>query len=100
MKLLLSYGATPHKPINLFAKFAQYSQIYASDYESWTSKTFLPRNTIRLLLRSINRQKQIPLPEEINEMIVNFALADEVQEWEQFKKNNPDVATLARIELP
>ena len=67
IKLLLSYGATPHKPINLFIRFKKYSQIYAQRYESWICKT---------------------------------APADEVREWEQFKKDNPDVAALARIELP
>ncbi len=100
MKFLLSHGATPHKPINLFKQFAQYSQIYAPGYESWIYKTFVSRNTIMSLLRLVGKQIKVPLPEEINEMIVNFALADEVQEWEQFKKNNPNIAALARIELP
>ena len=103
MKLLLSHGATPHKPINLFSEHGKYSQIYAQRYESWICKTFLSRKTIALLLSLIGRQKitDTPLlPKDICNLIADYALADEVQEWEQFKNDNPDVAALARIELP
>ena len=103
MKLLLSHGATPHKPINLFSEHGKYSQIYAQRYESWICKTFLSRKTIALLLSLIGRQKitDTPLlPKDICNLIADYALADEVQEWEQFKNDHPDVAALARIELP
>ncbi len=103
IKLLLSYGATPHKPINLFVKCPRHSQRYAQRYESWLGKTFVSRKNITFLLSLIGRQKatDIPLlPKDMRNLIARYALADEVQEWEQFKKENPDVAVLARIELP
>ena len=103
IKLLLSYGATPHTPINLFAKYRRYSQTYAQRYESWIYKTFVSRKIIETLLSFIGRKKiaDTPLlPKDMRNLIANYALADEVQEWEQFKKENPDVAVLARIELP
>ncbi len=119
IKLLLSHGATPHKPINLFIRFKKYSQTYAQRYESWICKTFLPRKTIALLLSLIGRKKitDTPLlPKDICNLIANAALSDQerereessqnsnhqdpVLEWEQFKNDNPDVAALARIELP
>ncbi len=103
IKLLLSYGATPHKPINLFVRYPRHSQRYAQRYESWICKTFLPRKTITFLLSLIGRQKitDTPLlPKDMRNLIASYALANEVQEWEQFKKDNPDVAALARIELP
>ncbi len=103
IKLLLSHGATPHKPINLFKKFTHYSQTYAQRYESWICKTFVSRKIIVTLLSFIGRKKiaDTPLlPKDMRNLIANYALADEVQEWEQFKKENPDVAVLARIELP
>ncbi len=103
IKLLLSHGATPYKPINLFVKYEKYSQTYAQRYESWICKTFVSRKVIVTLLSLIGRKKttDIPLlPKDMRNLIANYALADEVQEWEQFKKDNPDVAALARIELP
>ncbi len=119
MKLLLSYGATPHKPINLFVEYPHYSQTYAQRYESWICKTFVSRKTIALLLSLIGRQKitDIPLlPKDMRNLIADYAISDQerereessqnrnyidpVREWEQFKKENPDVAELARIELP
>ncbi len=119
MKLLLSYGATPHKPINLFATYEKYSQTYAQRYESWICKTFVSRKTIALLLSLIGRKKttDIPLlPKDMRNLIADYAISDQererekssqnsnhqdpVQEWEQFKKDNPDIAALARIELP
>ncbi len=100
IKLLLSYGATPHKPINLFAEYEQYSQTYAQRYESWICKTFVSRKNIVTLLSLIGKRIKVPLPKDMRNLIANYALADEVQEWEQFKKDNPDVAELARIELP
>ena len=103
MKLLLSYGATPHKPINLFVRYPRHSQRYAQRYESWLCKTFVSRKTIVRLLSFIGR-KQITdtplLPKDMRNLIADYALADEVQEWEQFKKDNQDVAKLARIKLP
>ncbi len=117
--LLLSYGATPHKPINLFVKYPRYSQTYAQRYESWICKTFVSRKTITRLLSLIGRKKiaDTPLlPKDICNLIANYAISDQerereessqnpnyidpVLEWEQFKKDNPDVAALARIELP
>ncbi len=119
IKLLLSHGATPHKPINLFKKFAHYSQTYAQRYESWICKTFVSRKIIVTLLSFIGRQKitDIPLlPKDMRNLIADYAISDQekerekssqnsgyqdpVLEWEQFKKNNPKIAALARIELP
>ena len=119
MKLLLSYGATPHKPINLFFKHEQYSQIYAEGYESWLCKTFVSCKVIVTLLSLIGRRKitDTPLlPKDMRNLIADYAISDQererekssqnsgyedpVQEWEEFKKDNPDVAELARIELP
>ncbi len=119
IKLLLSHGATPHKPINLFAIYGQYSQTYAQRYESWINKTFVSRKTIVFLLSLIGRQKiaDTPLlPKDMRNLIADYAISDQekgrdkssqnsgyedpVQEWEQFKKDNPNIAALARIELP
>ncbi len=89
IKLLLSHGATPHKPINLFVEYPHYRQTYAQRYESWICKTFLSRKTIALLLSLIGRKQitDIPLlPKDMRNLIANYALADEVQEWENSKK--------------
>ncbi len=120
IKLLLSYGATPHKPINLFVKYPHYSQTYAQRYESWICKTFVSRKTIVFLLSLIGR-KQITdtplLPKDMRNLIASYyAISDQerereessqnpnsidpVREWKQFKKDNPNMAVLARIELP
>ncbi len=116
IKLLLSYGATPHKPINLFAEYEKYSQTYAQRYESWICKTFVSRKIIVTLLSLIGRKIKVPLPKDMRNLIASYAISDQerereessqnsnhqdpVQEWEQFKKNNPNIAALARIELP
>ncbi len=121
ISLLLSYGATPHKPINLFSTYphSHYRQTYAQRYESWICKTFVSRKTIVFLLSLIGRRKitDTPLlPKDMRNLIASYAISDQererekssqnpyyedpVLEWEQFKNDNPDVAALARLELP
>ncbi len=96
-KLLLSYGAIPYSPINLFEKFSRFSKLYAQGHQAFINKVKKERDKVFLILYSIERKegnKGLRLPHELCYKIASLAFSG-IQEWAQFKKAHPEIAALA-----
>ncbi len=99
-KLLLSYGAIPYSPINLFERFSYFSKLYAQGHQAFINKVRKERDKVFLILYSIEYKKsgeRIMLPAELCDKIVELAFSG-IQEWHQFKEAHPDIAELANAQ--
>ena len=96
-KLLLSYGAIPYSPINLFENFSRFSKLYAQGHQAFINKVRKERDKTFLILYSIERKegnKGVRLPRELCYKIAALAF-NGIKEWQQFKEAHPEIAELA-----